>query len=119
MVRNCSVLRRPATKPTSFAVGAYSRSQGTSRSDTFRRAARPSPGGGICTSSRARNTTLPKTRRIGCEKLPAVYCVAGLGSGKPQSQASERRTAAEAKRWMTSAATPAESTMKKNSSNPL
>ena len=51
--------------------------------------------------SRAWNTTVPNTRRIGWAKLSAVYCVAGLGSGKPQSQAGPRRTAREAKRWMT------------------
>ena len=31
--------------------------------------------------------TAPNTRRIGCAKLSAVYCVAGLASGKPQSHA--------------------------------
>ena len=80
---------------------------------------RAEPGGGMWTSSVARNTTLPNTRRIGCEKLPAVYCVAGLASGKPQSQASDLRTAADAQRWMTSAPRPAASAMKKNSSRPL
>ncbi len=48
---------------------------------TVSRAGRVSPGGGISTCSRARNTTVPKTRRIGCAKLMAVYCVAGLASG--------------------------------------
>ena len=51
------------------------------------RGPRASPGGGISTRSRARNTTSPNTRRIGCAKLSAVYCVCGLESGKPQSQA--------------------------------
>ena len=69
----------------------------------------------MCTSSLARNTTVPNTRRIGCEKLPAVYCVAGLGSGKPQSQAGARRVRAEARRWMASAPSPAASAMKKKS----
>ena len=49
----------------------------------------------MSTSSRARNTTVPNTRRIGWAKLPAVYWVAGLGSGKPQSQA--RRAAQRAR----------------------
>ena len=45
------------------------------------RAGRMSPGGGMSTCSRARNTIVPNTRRIGCAKLLAVYCVAGLASG--------------------------------------
>ena len=56
-----------------------------------------------------RKTIVPKTRRIGWAKLPAVYWVAGLGSGKPQSQAGARRTAREAKRWMAKAASDADS----------
>jgi hypothetical protein len=55
----------------------------------------------MCTSSRARNTTVPNTRRMGCVKLPAVYCVAGLASGNPQSHGADRRVAADAQRWMT------------------
>ena len=47
----------------------------------------------MSTSSRARNASVPNTRRIGWAKLPAVYWVRGLGSGKPQSQAGARRTA--------------------------
>ena len=61
-------------------------------------------GGGISPISRARKTRLPNTRRIGCAKLPAVYCVAGSALGKPQSHGSERRTACDASRWMASAA---------------
>ena len=34
----------------------------------------------------------------GWAKLEAVYCVAGLGSGYPQSQAGPRRNLAEASR---------------------
>src|SRR5436309_1911834 len=45
----------------------------------------------MSTDSDARNTTAPNTRRIGWAKLSAVYCVAGLASGKPQSQAGPRR----------------------------
>ena len=36
---------------------------------------------GISAVSRAWNTVVPNTRRIGCAKLIAVYCVAGLASG--------------------------------------
>ena len=36
----------------------------------------------MSTCSRARKTSVPNTRRIGWAKLPAVYCVAGLGIGK-------------------------------------
>ena len=61
-----------------------------------KRAARIEPGGGISTESCARNTTVPNTRRIGWAKDEAVYCVAGLKSGKPQSQAGPRRTFFEA-----------------------
>jgi hypothetical protein len=32
-------------------------------------------------ASRARNTMVPNTRRIGWAKLIAEYCVAGLASG--------------------------------------
>ena len=47
----------------------------TSRAGTCRRAA-------ACRRvSRAPNTTVPNTRRIGWAKLMAVYCVAGLGIG--------------------------------------
>ena len=45
--------------------------------------------------------SVPNTRRIGCAKLPALYWVIGLGSGKPQSHGGARRTACEAKRWIT------------------
>ena len=41
---------------------------------------------------------MPNTFRIGWEKLPAVYWVAGLGSGKPQSQGADLRVALEAQR---------------------
>ena len=52
-------------------------------------------------------------------KLPAEYCVAGDGSGKPQSHAGARRSAAEAKRWMTVAASLADKAMNKNTRSPL
>src|SRR5919198_3100933 len=87
MVRNCTAFNRSAANATARAAGRYSVSHKRSRSSTWRRALCNAPGAGICTSSCARNTTVPKTRRIGCEKLPAVYWVAGLGSGKPQTQA--------------------------------
>jgi hypothetical protein len=70
------------------------------------------------TSSRASNSEL-KTRRIGWAKPPAVYCVAGLGSGKPQSQAGPRRTAREAKRWMISIAASVDMVMKTKTRSPL
>ena len=101
MVRNCRRLSR---------VGGEADAAGDRRVERVpdevaqldRRAApaAASPGGGISTCSRARKTSVPKTRRIGCAKLPAVYCVAGLGSGKPQSQAGARRSAREARRWI-------------------
>src|SRR5258708_35395217 len=78
-----------------------------------------SPGGGISTWSRAWNTSVPNTRRIGCAKLPAEYCAAGVGSEKPQPQAGARRSAREAKRWMTDAAIVAENAMNSITSNPL
>ena len=57
------------------------------------------------TRSLARNTAPPKTRRMGCAKLSAVYCVIGLASGKPQSQAGARRSRFDAMRWTAQAAT--------------
>src|SRR3546814_1439537 len=48
-------------------------SQMRSRTTTVRRAASRLPGGGIATCSRAWKTNVPKTRRMGCAKLPAVY----------------------------------------------
>src|SRR6476620_11895882 len=73
----------------------------------------------MSTRSDARNTTAPHTRRIGWAKLSAVYCVAGLGSGNPQSQAGPRRTARDANRWMISITTNVEMVMKTNTSRPL
>src|SRR3546814_1439232 len=43
----------------------------------------------------------------------------GLKPGKPQSHAGARRTAREAKRWMTQAAREAESAMNRKTSRPL
>ena len=62
------------------------------------RAGAMSPGGGIVTVSRARNTRVPNTRRIGWAKLAPEYCAAGVESEKPQPQAGPRRIAREAKR---------------------
>ena len=45
----------------------------------------------MSTWSRAWNTSVPNTRRIGCAKLPDAYCVIGRGSGNPQSQAGALR----------------------------
>ena len=95
---NCTRFRRSAAKVTNLAVGMYSVSHGTSRSCTWKRAAPTLPGGGMWTSSRARNTTVPNTLRIGCEKLPAVYCVTGVASGKPQSHGADRRSLRDANR---------------------
>src|SRR5260370_40577622 len=50
-----------------------------------------SPGGGMTTVSCAAKAAAPYTRRSGWAKLEAVYCVAGDGAGKPQSQAGPRR----------------------------
>ena len=63
-------------------------------------AARLSPGAGMSTVSLAWNSTVPNTRRSGWAKLAAEYWLAGVGSGKPQSQAGARRTAREANRWI-------------------
>ena len=104
MVRNWTRLSQSAARLTAAAIGAYPNSQIRSRSRTVIRAGSRLPGGGISTVSVARKTSVPNTRRIGCAKLPAVYCVAGLASGNPQSQAGARRTAREARRWMANAA---------------
>src|SRR5258708_656065 len=93
MVMNCTLLSQPAAKVTMLAMGEYRTSQSTSCNRTRNCAARVSPGAGTSTSSRARNTTVPNTFRIGCEKLPAVYGVAGLASGKPQPQGADLRVA--------------------------
>ena len=87
-----------------WPIGTYRTSHTRSRRWTCIRAGRGSPGGGMWISSRARNTRLPNTRRIGCAKLPAVYCVAGLASGNPQSQMAGapngvRRPAVNDVRW--------------------
>ena len=58
--------RRPARRACPRRDRAWS---------TVSRAGRMSPGGGISTCSRARNTTLPNTRRIGWAKLSALYWV--------------------------------------------
>ena len=58
------------------------------------------PGAGISTCSLARNKSGPNTRRIGWEKLPAVYCIVESRPGKPQSQIGARRVTFEAKRWI-------------------
>src|SRR5690348_14413383 len=71
------------------------------------------------TCSRARKTTVPKTRRIGWAKLPAVYCRKGLALGVPQSQAGPRRNAFDAKRWITEMAAQADAAMKRNTRSPL
>ena len=69
--------------------------------------------------SRTTNATAPNTRRIGCAKLSAEYCVAGLASGAPQSHGGARRNASEAKRWMKLAASDAEIAMNRNTKSPL
>src|SRR5271165_2133978 len=73
----------------------------------------------MSTRSRTTKATEPNTRRIGCAKLSAEYCVAGLASGKPQSHAGARRRALEARRWITLAASEAETAMNRNTSSPL
>src|ERR1700683_4419723 len=83
------------------------------------RAGDMSPGGGIVTVSPAPNTRAPNTRRIGCAKLSAVYCVAGRGSGNPQAQAGARRSACEANRWITNTVNQADPAMNRNTSRPL
>src|SRR5690242_5324382 len=102
-----------------LAIGAYSASQIKSCMTTVSRAAFAEPGGGISPSSRAANTTLPKTRRIGWEKLEAVYWIAGFGSGKPQSQAGARRRRSDARRWIATEAIDPDSSMKANTRRPL
>ena len=52
-------------------------------------------------------------------KLPLVYCVVGLGSGKPQSHAGVRRSACEAKRWIASTVSDADAAMNRKISSPL
>src|SRR5258708_39513803 len=100
-------------------MGAYKASHKRSCRRTCSRAGRGSPGGGMSISSRARNTAVPNTRRIGCAKLPAVYWVTGVASGKPQSQGAERRIECDAQRWMTYAARLAATAIRMNNSNPL
>src|SRR5258708_13961197 len=78
-----------------------------------------SPGGGMAAWARAWNRRVAETGGIGCGKLPAEYCAAGVGSEKPQPQAGARRSAREAKRWMTDAAIVAENAMNNITSNPL
>ena len=104
MVRNCRTLSRSAASadaprrsarraPPRPDRGARRRSRAGAQV-ARRRHRRP--------LSRAPKTTVPNTRRIGWAKLPAVYCVRGLGSGKPQSQAgAAAHRVARPKRWMT------------------
>ena len=54
-----------------------------------------------------------------CAKLEAEYCVAGFGSGKPQSQGGARRTLSEPSGWIANAARKPASAMKPNTSRPL
>ena len=75
-------------------------------------AARLSPGAGMSTVSLAWNRTVPNTRRSGWAKLPAEYWLAGVGSGKPQSQPAPARTAREAKRCTTPIVSSIEAAMK-------
>src|SRR5271156_4720670 len=82
-------------------------------------AGRLSPGAGISTVSLDRNTTVANTLRIGWAKLTAVYWLAGVGSGKPQSHAGARRTAGDAKRWMTATVSRIEAVMKAKTRRPL
>ncbi len=84
-----------------------------------RRAGRVSPGRGMSIRSSTTKASRPNTRRIGWLKLSPLYCVVGAGSGKPQSQAGARRSAPEAKRWMTVDAIVADMTMKIATSRPL
>ena len=73
----------------------------------------------MSTVSLDRNTTVPNTRRIGWAKLAAVYWLAGVGSGKPQSHAGARRTARDARRCTTTTVSRIEAAMKANTSRPL
>ncbi len=82
-------------------------------------AGRLSPGGGMSTTSFERNSTVPKTRRIGCSKLAAEYWLSGVGSGKPQSQAGARRTPCALRRWIATTVIRIETVMKANTSSPL
>ena len=76
MVRNCSRFsavgdasrrRRRSARSSASQIG--------SRMCFSMRAGAMSPGGGIVTVSRAANSAVPNTRRIGWAKLAAVYCV--------------------------------------------
>ena len=102
MVRNCRWLSRSAAKPDRAARPARRCRPRPDRAAARRSApARVSPGGGMSTSSRARNTSVPNTRRIGCAKLPAVYWVeraADRESRSPRPARAARR--ASAKRWI-------------------
>src|ERR1043166_1168417 len=52
-------------------------------------------------------------------KLEAVYCAAGGGSGKPQSQIAARRVLRVAKRWMKAAVSVPDTTRKNRITAPL
>ena len=66
-------------------------------------AARMSPGGGMSTASRARNTTVPNTRRIGWAKLAAEYWRGRRRIGKAAIPGRRPAHAREPKRWTTNA----------------
>ena len=108
MVRYCSAFEPVGDEADQTGRPARRAAPRQSRQRTGRRAGRTSPGPGMSTSSRARNTYLAEDppQRLG--EAAAVYCVRGLGSGIAAVPGGRRGAApASAKRWTKKAATKA------------